>query len=287
MFKMLVAFPGGKDKALTMSYDDGVDTDMRLIEWMEKVGAKCTFNLNSGLFAAETAVRAEDQVHFRLPKSRVATLYRHPLCEVATHGSIHPFYHKLPTSSILCDILDDRRALEELFGRIIRGHAYPYGAFNDTVIEALQQAGIVYARTTGAHRSFILPQDWLRWDPTCHHNNPQLPELTERFVTQKVGRDEDGWLFYLWGHTYEFRKDNNWNIMKTFLETVSQGKDIWFATNIEVYEYLTAWRSLVTSADGRILYNPTATDVWIKTCERSSKPTETIKIPAGEAGSLG
>ena len=44
MFKMLVAFPGGKDKALTMSYDDGVDTDMRLIEWMEKIGVKVTLS---------------------------------------------------------------------------------------------------------------------------------------------------------------------------------------------------------------------------------------------------
>jgi len=31
-------FPGGRAKALTLSYDDGVETDIRLIEIMKKHG---------------------------------------------------------------------------------------------------------------------------------------------------------------------------------------------------------------------------------------------------------
>lgn len=41
-------FPGGKAKALTMSYDDGKVQDRRLIDIFNKYGIKGTFNLNYG-----------------------------------------------------------------------------------------------------------------------------------------------------------------------------------------------------------------------------------------------
>ena len=40
-------FPGGKAKALTLSYDDGVRQDKKLIEIFNKNGIKGTFNVNS------------------------------------------------------------------------------------------------------------------------------------------------------------------------------------------------------------------------------------------------
>lgn len=40
-----------KLKAVTFSYDDGTTQDIRLIELLNKYGLKCTFNLNSGLWA--------------------------------------------------------------------------------------------------------------------------------------------------------------------------------------------------------------------------------------------
>ena len=64
-------FPEGKEKALTLSYDDGVDTDIRFIELLEKFNIKCTFNINSGCFSPEGSVRPESQVHFRLSESEV------------------------------------------------------------------------------------------------------------------------------------------------------------------------------------------------------------------------
>ena len=40
-------FPGGKSKALTLSYDDGVRQDKRLLQIMKQHGLKGTFNINS------------------------------------------------------------------------------------------------------------------------------------------------------------------------------------------------------------------------------------------------
>ena len=184
-------FPDGKEKALTLSYDDCVDTDIELIKLMEKYNIKCTFNVNAGLFSPEGTVREEDQIHFRLSKQTARKLYDNPLCEVATHGYKHPVYHHISTAECVRDIIKDREELEETFGKIIRGHAYPYGAFNDDVVDILKQSGIVYARTTRSHRSFKLPEDWLRLDPTCHHCDSELMNLAEG--ESDFEQQEKGW----------------------------------------------------------------------------------------------
>lgn len=51
MDRAFMRFPGFKLKALTLSYDDGVRQDKRLIEIMQKHGLKGTFNINGGLFS--------------------------------------------------------------------------------------------------------------------------------------------------------------------------------------------------------------------------------------------
>lgn len=272
-------FPDGKEKALTLSYDDGVDTDIKFLELLEKFNIKCTFNLNSGLFNPEGSIRPEDQFFFHLTESQAKKLYNNPLCEVATHGFTHPFLNLQPTAQCMLEILKDRQTLENLFGKIIRGHAYPFGTYNDDVVDILKQAGIVYARTTEAHHSFILPTDWLRMGTTCHHTDPEFINLADKFINEDVG-NRDGWLFYLWGHTYEFRRDGNWNVIEEFFDKVANNGNVWYATNIEVYEYVTAYRSLVYSADGDKVYNPTATDVWVKI------DGKTVSVPAGKTVSI-
>ena len=43
----------GKMKALTFSYDDGVEQDIRLIEILDRYHLRGTFNLNPGLQSPE------------------------------------------------------------------------------------------------------------------------------------------------------------------------------------------------------------------------------------------
>ena len=87
-------------------------------------------------------------------------------------------------------------------------------------------------------------------------------------------------VFYLWGHSYEFEDSNTWNIIEEFGEYIGGREEIWYATNMEIYEYVTAWRQLVYSADGTVAYNPTNTELFIKTAAGlfSLLPGETKKI---------
>lgn len=83
-------FPGGKKKALTLSYDDGVEQDIRLIDIMKKNGLKGTFNLNSGCYAPEGTVYPVGTIHRRMTKNQVTKLYSESGMEVAVHGLMHP-----------------------------------------------------------------------------------------------------------------------------------------------------------------------------------------------------
>lgn len=49
----MLRFPGGKTRALTFSYDDGISQDMRLVQLFNLYGLKGTFNLNSGIQSKE------------------------------------------------------------------------------------------------------------------------------------------------------------------------------------------------------------------------------------------
>ena len=46
---MVIIMWNGKKKAVTFSYDDGVEQDRRLIALFNKYGMKATFNQNSGI----------------------------------------------------------------------------------------------------------------------------------------------------------------------------------------------------------------------------------------------
>ena len=51
---------------------------------------------------------------------------------------------------------------------------------------------------------------------------------------------------------------------------------MWYATNIEIVDYVNALRQIRMSQSLDMAYNPTATDVWLWV------NGETVKVPSGE-----
>ena len=251
-------FPGGRAKALTLSYDDGIYEDYRLIDIMTKHGLKGTFNVNGGLFGKESAKAHRE----RLTAEQVKELYIPSGNELALHGYTHPHLEELPLDMISREIVLDRIALEELTGTIVRGMAYPFGTTNDAVVDVLRTSGVAYSRNVTSTGNFNLPTDWLRMPATCHHNDSRLPELCRRFLETGRRPFDCCMLFYLWGHAYEFAINDNWHVIETFAETMGGHDDIWYATNIEICDYIHAYERLRTSMDGKIAHNPTDTTLW-------------------------
>ncbi len=83
-------------------------------------------------------------------------------------------------------------------------------------------------------------------------------------------------LFYVWGHSFEFARENNWEIIENFCQRMSGDNQIWYATNIEVFDYVENLKRLQITADGKSIYNPSVMELWF------SCKGETIHIGGGE-----
>ncbi len=252
-------YPQGLRKALTLSYDDGPGQDVRMMEILNRYGIKCTFNINSASFNGSDE-RCE--------------LYNAGGHEIAVHTVTHPRLDLLSSANVTYEVLQDRVNLEKMFGKIVRGMAYPFGPYNDTVIESLRSCGIVYSRTTVSTGRFDLPTDWLKLPTTCHHNDPRLFELANKFLSDDGKMPQ---MFYLWGHSHEFDSKQNWDVIENFAELMGNREDIWYATNIEIYDYVKAYENLHHSADGSLVYNSSACSVWIQ-----ARDGEPIEIGCGQ-----
>ena len=117
-----------------------------------------------------------------------------------------------------------------------------------------------------------MPKDWLEWQATCHHNN-NLLEYGKQFVD--LFKKQYLYLMYVWGHSYEFTDKDNWNVIEDFCELVGNRDDIWYATNIEIYDYMDAAKRLQFSADLSFVYNPNAISIWLNVAG------EYVEVPGG------
>lgn len=265
-------FPGGKQKAVTFSYDDGVKADLKLLEIFDKYGMKGTFNLNSLLFDCQNW-------HQRMNEEETFNAFFGTVHEVALHGARHIFMSKVPLPEAINEVVQNRLYLENKFCRVVRGMAYAYNGYNDEIVAALKSLGVTYARTTEPSHSFDIPTDWLRLKPTCHHADPQFQKLLDKFVFSSPSDDfkhREPWLLYIWGHSYEFDDNNNWDLIENACDELSKHKkDIWFATGSEIYDYVQAYNSLIFSLDGERVFNPSHTPVFIEIRGK------VYKIPAG------
>ena len=242
-------FPGGKTRAATFSYDDGHPNDERLIALFNKYGVKGTFHLNGIYYVNNT------------PEQDEALRRRYEGHEISCHGLRHGRFSSMTPSCVLNEILEDRRVLERIARYPVVGLSYPSGAHDTPSRAALSAAGILYSRTVDSTKYFGPPDDFMRWNPSCHHRDA-LP-LCERFA-----RDVDSeWcerLLYIWGHSHEFRTEEDWAYMETLVKTIAHNDQIWYATNVEIYEYLQAQRQLQVSVDESMIYNPSRLPVWVE-----------------------
>lgn len=136
MNKIYKAFPGGKHKVLTFSYDDGKLEDRRLVEIFNKNGLRGTFNLNTGI----------DQPDIRIPKDEWKDLYAGH--EVAVHTCTHPTIARCPDNEIVYEILNNRMELEETMDILS-------AAWLIRTVQAMKKSAV--SQTASAWNTVVLP----------------------------------------------------------------------------------------------------------------------------------
>lgn len=224
-----------KLKAVTFSFDDGVQQDKRLMEIFNKYGLKCTFNFNSGRFGVSSVWQGVDHTKFRADEM-VEVYSGH---EIAGHTVSHPTLTLIDDDEkVIWEVEHDRKTLSEVMGYEVVGMAYPNGGVNnDDRVEALIRGntGIKYARTITSTYSFDLQDNLLRFNPTIGVGGAdckKLFELGEEFIALKPDSPK---LFYIWGHSYSFDVSNTWDKFEEFCKLISGKDDIYYGTNREVF----------------------------------------------------
>ncbi len=214
---MIFYYPSFKAKALTFSYDDGTVQDRRLTEILKKYNLKATFNLNSYTFGEKGFLENHGgfRVDFdKINSEEVISLYDG--FEVAGHTTRH---YNLPI-----------------------GLAYPCGVYDERTINRLESLGVRFARTVKDTLRFEIPENFLSWHPTCHDHATQIDTLINDFLPDNAPHLA---LFYIWGHAFELDKTDSdrWADMENICKSLSNKNDVWYATNGEICEYITALRS--------------------------------------------
>ena len=113
-YKIEMVFPGGKTKALVLSYDDGTIHDRRLVQLMNKYQLIGTFHLNSN------KLNTDNPFNY-LNKSEIKSLYKGH--EVSVHSANHPNLPDISKNEVINEIVEDRKELERLMGYSVRGMA--------------------------------------------------------------------------------------------------------------------------------------------------------------------
>lgn len=248
-------YPQGKAKAFSVSYDDGVLQDVRFVNLLNQYGLKGTFNLNSGLMENEFEwIHETGCIVKRLSKENVLSLYNGH--EVSSHTLTHPFMQEKTENEIMKELETDKKNLEKLFGKQIKGFAVPFDYYSDLIESCVKKCAFEYARISEQSLSFIPQKNYRRWKSTIFHLDTSLEKLTEDFIQT----DEELALFQIAGHTYDFDTENMWDKIETILKKISLQKDILPMTTIEIIDYLKAMEQ-VEITESHIINNSEKT-LW-------------------------
>lgn len=252
-------YPQGKAKAFSVSYDDGVLQDVRFVNLLNQYNLKGTFNLNSGLMENEFEwIHETGCIVKRLSKEKVLSLYDGH--EVASHTLTHPFMQEKTENEIMKELEVDKKNLEKLFGKQIKGFAVPFDYYSDLIESCIKKCDFEYARISEESLSFVPHKNseinYHRWKATVFHLDASLEELTEDFIQT----DEELALFQIAGHTYDFDTENMWDKIETLLKKISLQKDILPMTTIEIIDYLKAMEQ-VEITENHIINNSEQT-LW-------------------------
>ena len=148
--------------------------------------------------------------------------------EVAVHTLTHPFLEKLDEEKIYEQVYQDKCNLEDWYGEEVVGMAYPYGTYDDRVLEVLKRCGIKYARTTKTTPEFTPQSDLLQFKTSCCFTSPDLHSIIDRFLASE---SEQKQVLYIWGHTYQLGVDMSWADFEEVCKRLSSVKGLVFETN--------------------------------------------------------
>ncbi len=253
--KITKLYPQFKSKALVLSYDDGVEQDVRLVKLLNKYDLKGTFNLNSQLSRQQFVWTHEcGQPIRRLPLQAVSKLYSGH--EVTSHSLTHPYMIGLTKQELRRQMLDDKQNLEKVLNKPVVGFAVPFDVCDEAVCKCAPDFGFEYVRISAESMTFDSNIEFFRWKPTIFHLNPYFDQVVGEFLQC----DQELALCTIVGHSYDLDVCNMWQDIEEIFARLSFNTNIISMCATDCSRYLNAMRQIHIDDDR--LTNTSATKLY-------------------------
>jgi hypothetical protein len=235
---------------IATSWDDGLESDCRLIDILEKYGVRSSFAITPLRHTSVCVLNDARDVKygFLMPKSGLHVYQGHEVCNHTAH---HCEVGTVPPAEYRREIREGKEALETIFCRPIPGIVWPYGVTSAAAITLALRAGHTYGRLTwnpatsyselwslgdgndvlstrvgyrnrggtrGGIRKYIsiVPRHW----------RTELSELLDSGLSEVA----------LSGHTYEFTSESDWDWIDRFYRTAAEDDRCQLVTLSELAE---------------------------------------------------
>ncbi|MEQ1863663.1 MAG: polysaccharide deacetylase family protein [Micropepsaceae bacterium] len=239
---------------VTTSWDDGHPSDVRLAELLAKYGIAGTFYVPNRNSEGRPVMTEAELKH-------LSTAF-----EVGGHSIDHVVLTDLSPTEAERQIVENKRWLEQVTGKQVRGFCYVRGRYNRTVRDIVERAGFDYARTVANLHAEVTGDPFQM--PTTMQLFPHGPitylknfsrgqwtparakflwaALASENLAERIGRILDlcetaEGCFHLWGHSWEIDEQNLWADLEAVLRRLSTARaSMEFLTNYESHSKFTA-----------------------------------------------
>jgi hypothetical protein len=205
---------------IVQCWDDAVEDDIRLIEILRNYNAKASFNLNPASHKAKRSGQYNEKwgkTILRLAKGELLSVYDG--FTIANHSMTHPWPTRISIKQWTSEVVDARKALQDMFQQPINGFAYPFGEANQAVADVVRNAGHCYGRMVAPQTPCLPQADPLRFNPDCHFKSPDFWDRYEKAKASTAGA------FYFWGHSFELKTEADWDAFNRQIERIHADSD--------------------------------------------------------------
>jgi peptidoglycan/xylan/chitin deacetylase (PgdA/CDA1 family) len=223
-------FPMGFKTAFIMSWDDGVQNDLRCAQALKKHAFRGTYFL----------------VH-SAPVLKVAASLEAMGMEVGSHTWSHvPLSQRDPDQAV-AECVQMRKAIEEIVGHPIVSFAYPFGLIDgydshgNFVVNSAALAGYWSGRVTRDGQLNLLDNPNLMTLAPSGRWNDNTNALEAKWT---LASQRPGGVFHIWGHSWEMVTEDDWTRLDHLLEEFGHRADTWYTTQGDV----TVWNWIRTHA---------------------------------------
>ncbi|MCL6414692.1 polysaccharide deacetylase family protein [Aestuariirhabdus sp. Z084] len=136
---------------ILLTFDDGYCNNIGALESVTSAGFSATVFVITECIGRKSHWQPGNKALPLLDKSEIRYLAESGI-EIGMHGFQHTDMTTIPPEALLKQLRDGKSKLEDSLGCEIKGLAYPYGCYNEKVIEIAKDCKFHYAMTTESGR---------------------------------------------------------------------------------------------------------------------------------------